>query len=76
MDEIYDDRDLHEYTDKELADLWEEFSDVATILTKENRNVLDQNWFGWGKETEVLDVWHWFDKMFQPDLENTWERIM
>ena len=64
MDEIYDDRDLHEYTDKELADLWNDFSDVSTTLTEENRNVLDQKWFGWKKGTEVLDVWHWFDKRF------------
>ena len=67
MDEIVEERDIHEYTDKELAYFWSELGDIPTVCSN-NKNVLDLNWFGWRKGTDVMDIWHWFDARFSAGL--------
>lgn len=67
MEEIVEERDIHEYTDKELANYWSELGDIPTVSSN-NKNVLDLNWFGWRRGTDVMDIWHWFDARFSAGL--------
>ncbi len=67
LEKIEEKRDKDNYNDSKLTLLWSELTDVPTI-TEEYKNILDQNWFGWKKGTDVIEIWHWFDERLNEGL--------
>lgn len=49
-------------TDKRLEELWDDLTDVPVIEDVDMRTVLDEDWCGFEKGTDVEDIWKLFDK--------------
>ena len=73
LDEICDDREMHEYTDRELANLQDEISNVATITVKTCWIRTD---LGGKKDPKCLKYGIGSMKGFLTDLKNSWKKMM
>lgn len=49
-------------TDKRLEELWDELTDVPVAEDTDMRTVLDEDWYGFAKGTDVEDIWRLFDE--------------
>ena len=49
-------------TDKRLEGLCDELTDVPVAEDTDMRTVLDEDWHGFAKGTDVEDIWRLFDK--------------
>jgi len=49
------------YTDKEIEKKWAELEDVPTYYDKEEKQRLSNDWWMWEKDTEIDEIWEWFD---------------
>jgi len=50
-------------TIKEIKKLWKQGRDIP-IRIKNNKEVIDIDWYIWKAGTYVLDIWHWFDNQY------------
>lgn len=48
--------------DKYLERLWDSLEDVPVIEDPDMRTVIDCEWNGFCKGTDVEDIWMWFDQ--------------
>lgn len=49
-------------TDVRLEELWDDLTDVPVTEDADMRTVLDEDWYGFAKGTDVEDIWRLFDK--------------
>ena len=49
-------------TDREIEKLWEELEDVPVYENKNLELCIDKDFKGWYKGTDLITIWHWFDK--------------
>ncbi len=49
-------------TDKRIEELWDDLTDVSVTEDADMRTVLDEDWHGFAKGTDVEDIWRLFDK--------------
>ena len=49
-------------TDVRLEELWVDLTDVSVTEDVDMRTVLDEDWYGFAKGTDVEDIWKLFDE--------------
>lgn len=49
-------------TDARLEGLWDDLTDVPVTEDADMRTVLDEDWHGFAKGTDVEDIWRLFDE--------------
>lgn len=63
------------FTDKEIEQKWAELEDVTTYFDEENIERLESAWWLWEKDTDVNDIWYWFNLAHSKGLGWLYENI-
>jgi hypothetical protein len=50
------------YSDKILEEKWRELEDITTYEDEDGCLRLCNSWFGFDKDTDIENIWYWFDE--------------